>query len=56
MSNPGQPPPSRPRAGTVLTAEEMNRIVQALISRIDGGKGIRIKNFGGRIIIESTDQ
>ncbi len=56
MANrPSAIPPSRPRPGTVLTATEMNRIVQALVRRIEGGKGIKVRAFGGRVIIETSD-
>jgi len=56
MANrPAQYQPSRVRAGTVLTADELNRIVDSLVRRIEGGKGIRVRAFGNRIVIEATD-
>lgn len=32
----------------------MNRIVDALVRRITGGKGIRVRAFGGQLTIETT--
>ena len=56
MANrPAQYQPSRVRAGPVLTADELNRIVDSLVRRIEGGKGIRVRAFGNRIVIEATD-
>jgi len=56
MANlPAQPLPSHVRRGTVLTAEQLNRIVNMLVRRMEGGKGIRIRAFSGRIIIEATE-
>lgn len=56
MANqPGQARPDLLRQGTILTADQMNRIMRALVRRIEGGKGIKVRSFGGRIIIESSD-
>ena len=43
------------RRGMILTASDMNRIVNALVRRIEGGKGINVRSFNGRIIIEASD-
>lgn len=56
MANqPGADLPATPRTGTDLTAEELNRIVDMLLRRITGGKGINVRSFGGRLIIEEID-
>ena len=54
-NNPGLVPPPRFTRGSVLTAEDMNRIVAMLVRRIEGGKGITVKSFGSRIVIESNE-
>ncbi len=56
MANqPGLPTITRFRPGQPLSAADLNRIVDGLLKRIIGGKGIRVRAFGGRIIIERTD-
>ena len=53
MANqPGSNPPPRFRSGQVLRAEDLNRIVEMLARRILGGRGVRIRTFGNRIIID----
>jgi len=51
-NQPGQSPPPRFRPGQPLRAEDLNRIVALLARRIVGGKGVRVRTFGNRIIIE----
>jgi hypothetical protein len=38
-----------------LTADQLNRIMDALVHRIEPGKGIKIRSFGNRVIIEASD-
>ena len=51
----GITPPSVVKRGVPLTADEMNRIVDMLISKIEGGKGINVRTFGNTIIVEDSD-
>lgn len=50
------PPRSGFRKGTMLNAEDLNRIVNMLVRRIEGGKGITVRTFGNRIVIEASDE
>lgn len=55
MANqPGSLPPSHFRPGQSLTAQDLNRIVRMLTQRITGGQGIRVRGFGGQIVLESS--
>ncbi len=54
-NNPASNKPAQPRKDTTLTAEELNRIVDMLLRRITGGKGISVRSFSGRLIIEESD-
>jgi hypothetical protein len=54
-NHPGRPQPGIPQKDKPLTADQLNRIVDMLIRRIEGGKGINIRTFGGRIIIEDSE-
>ena len=57
MANtPGNPGPQRPRPNTVLTAVQVNRIIDGLIRRIEGGRGIKVRSMNGQIIIEDADR
>ena len=47
--------PATPRKGQILTAEQINRIVDGIIRRISGGKGIKIRAMGDQIVIEESD-
>ena len=49
-------PRNNRRRGEILRASELNRIVDALIRRLEGGRNINIRKLNGQIIIEATDQ
>ncbi len=53
MVGPGQPEPRRFREGTSLSAEDLRRIVNMLVQRMEGGNGINVRAFGNRLIIEA---
>ena len=55
-NHPGKPTPGKPMRDKPITAGQLNRIVDMLIRRFEGGKGINIRVFGGRIIIEDSEQ
>jgi len=56
MANqPAQQMPTRFRKGQILTAADMNKILDMLIKRIEGGRGIKVRAFGGRIVIETKN-
>lgn len=53
MANqPGSSLPGRFRPGQALSAEDLNRIAGMISQRIVGGKGIRVRSFGGRLVLE----
>jgi hypothetical protein len=55
MANqPGSSLPTPFRPGQALSAKDLNRIVLMVVQRITGGKGIRVRSFGGQIVLEST--
>jgi len=54
-NNTGNGSVAKPRKGTILTADQVNQIIETLIRRIEGGKGINIRSFNGRILIEESD-
>ena len=54
-NEPAQRLPRRLRKGQMLTAHDMNLIVNALLKRIEGGRGITIRTFGRRIVIETSN-
>lgn len=47
--------PKRFRKGQVLTAQQMNQLADMLAMRINGGNGINVRTFSGRIVIEARD-
>lgn len=54
MSNrPGDLPPNQFRPGQSLAAADLNKIVEMLVGRISGGKGVRVRAFGTQIVIDA---
>lgn len=45
-------PSFRPRQS--LLAEDLNKIVNAVIQRVGGGKGIQAANFGGNVLVSKS--
>ncbi len=39
------------KSGQLLTAVQLNQVVDAIIKRIDGGPGISVTRIGNRIVI-----
>jgi len=57
MANRPSSTPPRPVywKGSILRAEDLQRIVDMLIKRLEGGKGISVKSFGKNLVIERND-